>query len=340
MKKAIESILYFDLNPLHPDKRGEDYYRPAYRELGTVNEAFDAHYQIAFNAPRLSAKVMYYERLINNAITTELNKLLTDEQLSGNRVLYVRKKLYGSIYGYLSDIKDIINKNDLDLDALLITKDYSKMLQQNECTFIFHYLILALIRCYMEFQKHYIEYIEEDKQESIEDFFVQVLQRSLPSKVGITEIQHIEVPTETKVEPRQRKKSSKTPNAILSFKYNCTPGKRLDNIKAFYEELVDRKLISKDEPYPNFKHLLLGEEVKTPIKWIGGKSELVYLFRYLVNEKAVLQPSEGNTIWDVVVHCFVDKDGNCYDNRNLGGQQEPCAKRVTKLEDIANKTLL
>jgi hypothetical protein len=340
MMKTIEDILYFDKSPLRPDKRGEDYYRPEYRKLGTVNEAFDAHYQISFDAPRVSTKVLYYERLINNAITTELNKLLTDEQLSGNRVLFIRKKLYGSIYGYLSDIKDIINKYDLDLDALLITKDYSKMLQQNECTYIFHYLILSLIRCYMEFQQHFIEYIEEDKQESIEYFFVQVLQRSLPTKVGITKIPHIEVPLEAKAEPSQKKKKVKTPNAILSFKYDCTPGKRLDNIKAFYEELVDRKLISKDEPYPNFKHLLLGEEVKTPIKWIGGKSELVYLFRYLVNEKAVLHPSEGYTIWDVVVHCFVDKDGNCYDNLNLGGQQKPCAKRITKLEDIANKTLL
>lgn len=342
MKKAIESILYFDLNPLRPDKRGEDYYRPAYRELGSVAEEFDAHYRITFDAPVVSSKVKYLAHYIDNAITTQLNELFRDNgQISKNWVLYKRKKLYESVCTYLSEAQSVIKRNNLSLDDLLILQDYSTTPQLNESTYIFHYLTLALIRCYMEFQQHFYGYIEkENKLVSIEEFFVQVLQKRLPSKVEITEIPHIEIPTETKAEPRQKKKRAKTPNVILSFKYDCTPGKRLDNIKAFYEELVDRKLISKDEPYTNFKHLLLAEEVKTPITWIGGKGELVYLFRYLVNEKAILHPSEGNTIWDVVVHCFVDKDGNCYDNLNLGGQQKPCAKRITKLEDIANKTLL
>lgn len=332
MKKTIEAILYSNLNPLLPDKRGEDYYRPEYRKIGTVNEAFDAHYQINFDAPRVSTKVLYYERLISNAITTELNRLLIEEQLSGNRVLYARKKLYGSIYGYLSDIKNIINKYDFDLDALLITKDYSKMLQQNECTYIFHYLILALIRCYLEFQQHFIQYIEEeDKVVSLSDFYVQVLQWKMPDKARIREIPKIEVSAVEEKPTRKRK----TKDAILSFKYTQTKGKKLDNIRAFYEELVDYNLISTNESYPNFKHLFVGEEVQTPITWIGNKSELTYLFKYLVNEKEVLQPTEGNTIWDVVVHCLVDKNGNHYENLNLGGQQNPNAKRIQKLEEIA-----
>lgn len=332
MKKAIESILYFDLNPLHPDKRGEDYYRPAYRELGTVNEAFDAHYQIAFNAPRLSAKVMYYERLINNAITTELNKLLTDEQLSGNRVLYVRKKLYGSIYGYLSDIKDIINKNDLDLDALLITKDYSKMLQQNECTFIFHYLILALIRCYMEFQKHYIEYIEEDKQESIEDFFVQVLQWRMPSKVGIEEILHVEVNADEQPQKKNRKKAAAP---VLSFKYQNKEGKRTDNISVFIDQLQDNGLVPKTQSKPSIKQLLTGEMVKTPIIWSGNLSDLPYLFKLLVNDKKVLKLPEGITIWQVVSACFIDESGKHFDKEKLRKQKDPTDKRKKMLQDVA-----
>lgn len=318
MKKAIESILYFDLNPLRPDKRSEDYYRPAYRELGTVNEAFDAHYQIAFNAPRVSAKVMYYERLINNAITTELNKLLTDEQLSGNRVLYVRKKLYGSIYGYLSDIKDIINKNDLDLDVLQITKDYSKMLQQNECTFIFHYLILALIRCYMEFQKHYIEYIEEDKQESIEDFFVQVLQRSLPSKVGIKEIVHIDVPI---VEEKPKNKGT-SPEIILAFRYTKLQAES-DNINQLFAELKKHGALPKDIPITEFKHLFSGVPVSTPIPWVGNKGDLYYLFKLLMNVHKVLEIPKGISLWKIVDACFVDASGAHFGSENLRTQKVP-----------------
>jgi len=333
MKKAIESILYFDLNPLRPDKRSEDYYRPAYRELGTVNEAFDAHYQIAFNAPRVSTKVLYYERFINNAITTELNKLLTDEQLSGNIVLFYRKKLFDSVCGYLSDIKDIINKNDLDLDALLITKDYSKMLQQNECTFIFHYLILALIRCYMEFQQHFYDYIEEEnKLVSIEDFFVQILRWRMPSKVGIEEIQHFEVNADEQPAKKTRKKAAAP---VLSFKYQNKEGKRTDNISVFIDQLQDNGLVPKTQSKPSIKQLLTGEMVKTSIIWSGNLSDLPYLFKLLVNDKKVLKLPEGITIWQVVSACFIDESGKHFDKEKLRKQKDPTDKRKKMLQDVA-----
>lgn len=333
MKKAIESILYFDLNPLRPDKRSEDYYRPAYRELGTVNEAFDAHYQIAFNAPRVSTKVLYYERFINNAITTELNKLLTDEQLSGNIVLFYRKKLFDSVCGYLSDIKDIINKNDLDLDALLITKDYSKMLQQNECTFIFHYLIWALIRCYMEFQQHFYDYIEEEnKLVSIEDFFVQILQWRMPSKVGIEEILHVEVNADEQPQKKNRKKAAAP---VLSFKYQNKEGKRTDNISVFIDQLQDNGLVPKTQSKPSIKQLLTGEMVKTPIIWSGNLSDLPYLFKLLVNDKKVLKLPEGITIWQVVSACFIDESGKHFDKEKLRKQKDPTDKRKKMLQDVA-----
>lgn len=333
MKKAIESILYFDLNPLRPDKRGEDYYRPAYRELGTVNEAFDAHYQIAFNAPRVSTKVLYYERFINNAITTELNKLLTDEQLSGNIVLFYRKKLFDSVCGYLSDIKDIINKNDLDLDALLITKDYSKMLPQNECTFIFHYLILALIRCYMEFQQHFYGYIEEEnKLVSIEDFFVQILQWRMPSKVGIEEILHVEVNADEQPQKKNRKKAAAP---VLSFKYQNKEGKRTDNISVFIDQLQDNGLVPKTQSKPSIKQLLTGEMVKTPIIWSGNLSDLPYLFKLLVNDKKVLKLPEGITIWQIVSACFIDESGKHFDKEKLRKQKDPTDKRKKMLQDVA-----
>lgn len=333
MKKAIESILYFDLNPLRPDKRGEDYYRPAYRELGSVAEEFDAHYRITFDAPVVSSKVKYLAHYIDNAITTQLNELFRDNgQISKNWVLYKRKKLYESTCTYLSEIKDVIKRNNLSLDDLLAIRDYSTTPQLNESTYIFHYLVLALIRCYLEFQQHFIQHIEEeDKDVSLSDFYVQVLQWKMPDKARIIEIPKIEVSAVEEKPTRKRK----TKNAILSFKYTNKKGKKLDNIKAFYEELVDHHLISNAESYPNFKHLFIGEEVQTPITWTGNKSDLTYLFKYLVNVSEVLEPTEGNTIWKVVVHCIVDKNGNRFDSLNLGAQQNPSAKRIQKLEDIA-----
>ena len=332
MNEVFDSILYSDQNPLLPDKRGEDYYAPAYRQLGITEEAFISHYRINYDLHLLSAKVKYLKRSIDNAVTTTLNKLLCpDEQPSQNIVLYRRKKLYETICNYLTDIKGAINKNSLDLDALLITKDYSQTLQLNECTYIFHYMILALIRCYMEFQHHFIEYIEEDKQLSISDFYAQVLLWQMPSEVGIKEIVQIEVPV-VEEKPKRKQKSQ---TVILSFKYVKTKGRQTDNIDSFREELIYRKLIPQNESNSNFKHLFLGETVKTPIVWIGNISDLSCLFKLLVNDKKVLQLPPSATIWDVVDNCFVDKNGNHFGKDKLRKQQKPTFTRYKMLEDVA-----
>ena len=68
-----------------------------------------------------------------------MNELFRDdEHMSQNRVLFIRKKLYESICSYLSEIKDVVNRNNLDLEAFLITKDYSNTFQlvlSEICTF-------------------------------------------------------------------------------------------------------------------------------------------------------------------------------------------------------------
>lgn len=319
MMKAIEDILYSDKNPLRPDKRGEDYYKPALRQLSPVEEEFDAHYQITFDAPLVSTKVKLLKRSIDNAIATKLNELfLDDEHMSQNRVLFIRKKLYESICSYLSEIKDVVNRNNLDLEAFLITKDYSNTLQLNESTFVFHYLILALIRCYMEFQRHFIEYIEEDKQESIDDFFVQVLQKRLPSKVGIKEIVHIDVPV---VEKKPKKKGT-SPEVILAFRYTKLQAES-DNINKLFAGLKTHGALSKDLPITEFKHLFSGVPVSTPIPWVGNKSDLYYLFKLLMNVHKVLDIPNGTSLWKVVDACFVDASGKHFGSENLRIQKVP-----------------
>ena len=325
MMKAIEDILYSDMNPLRPDKRGEDYYKPAFRQLKPVDEEFDAHYQITFDAPVVSTKVKLLKRSIDNAIATKLNELFRDdEHMSQNRVLFIRKKLYESICSYLSEIKDVVNRNNLDLEAFLITKDYSNTLQLNESTFVFHYLILALIRCYMEFQQHFIEYIEEDKQESIDDFFVQVLQKSLPSKVGIKEIVHIDVPI---VEEKPKNKAT-TAEIIMAFRYTKLQAES-DKINKLFAELKKHGAISKDLPITEFKHLFSGVPVSTPIPWIGQKSDLYYLFELLMNEHKVLEIPKGTGLWKIVDACFVDASGKHFGSEKLRTQK---AAKKTKAD--------
>ena len=334
MMKDIEDILYSDKNPLRPDKRGEDYYKPALRQLPPVGEEFVAHYKIVYNAPRLSAKVDYLRRSIDNAIATKLNELFRDEgKISQDLVLYKRKKLYESVCTYLSEARTMIDRNNLNLDDLLILKDFSTTPQLNESTYIFHYLTLALIRCYMEFQQHFFKDIEEEnKLVSIEEFFVQVLQWRMPTNMGIEEILHIEVNAD---EQPQKKKRKKAATPVLSFKYQNKEGKRTDNISVFIDQLQDKGLVPKTQPKPSIKQLLTGEEVKTPIIWSGNLSDLPYLFKLLVNDKKVLKLPEGITIWQVVSACFVNESNEHFDKEKLRKQKDPSDKRIKMLQDVA-----
>lgn len=329
MNDTIVSIIRFELCPLQETNQGNDYYEPLFRQLGIVEENFDASYNIKFEAPEFSSKVKYYKRLIDNAITKYLNGVLSDEN-NKDIVLYKRKKLRDLVNSYLTDIKDIIVKNNLDLNIIFTVRDYSEALHLNECTYIFHYIILSLIRCYMEFQQHFIEIIEPDKQLSIDDFFVQTLQWKMPNHVGIEEIKRIEIEPDETTKKSKQKKREQLP---LSFTYKNLQSES-NNINTLLNELKKHGAIPTDFPITEFKHLFSGVEVTNPIQWIGNKSDLAYLFKLLVNEKKVLELPSQTTIWDIVDACFVDKDGQHFGKNKLRMQQKP-KKTAKDIEHFA-----
>lgn len=321
MNDTIDKIIRFELCPLQANNQGKDYYEPLFRQLGKVEEKFDASYRIHFEAPEFSSKVKYYKRLIDNALTKYLNGVFSDESKK-DIVLYKRKKLRDFVSSNLTDIKDIITKKNLDLDVIFSVRDYSQALLQNECTYIFHYLILSLIRCYMEFQQHFISMIESDKQLTVDDFFVKMLQWRKPDNVGIIPIQRIEIQPIQEL-PKQKSKK----DVVLSFTYTKLQSES-DNINTLFSELKKYGAIPTDFQITEFKHLFSGVEVVNPIPWIGNKSDLAYLFKLLFNKEKVLKINGNATIWDVVDHCFVDKDGNHYGKDKLRTQQKP--KQTTK----------
>ena len=327
MNDTIEKIIRFDLCPLQENNQGDDYYEPLFRQLGKVEEEFEASYRIHFEAPEFSSKVKYYKRLIDNAITKYLNGVLSDESKK-DIVLYKRKKLRDLVNSYLTDIKDIIAKNNLDLGVIFSVRDYSQALLINECTYIFHHLILSLIRMYMEFQQHFIALIESDKQLTVDDFFVQMLQWRKPENIGIVPIQRIEI------QPIQEDSKQKVKtDAVLSFTYTKLQSES-ENINTLFSELKKHGAIPTDFQITEFKHLFSGVEVANPIPWIGNKSDLAYLFKLLVNKEKVLKINGNATTWDVVDHCFVDKDGHHFGKDKLRMQQTP-KKTAKAIEHFA-----
>lgn len=319
LNKTIDSIIRLDLCPLRVTKQGNDYYEPKFRELGKVEEKFSRNYNIEFNAPEVSAKVRYYKRLIDNAITAELNNYFSKTN-SNTLALFYRKSIFGLVQTGLKEIREIIITNNLDLDVLFISKDYSGALYINENTYIYHYLILALIRFYMEFQQHFIDYIEESRRKSIDSFFVEILQWRKSDYVNITLIPTLEITPVNEI--KKDKKLKVNENVVLSFVYTKLQTDS-QNINILFSELKQHNAIPKEEPITEFKHLFSGVKVEKPITWIGNKSDLSYLFKQLVNEHKVLEIPKGKTIWDVVDACFVDKNDKPFGIDVLRKQKNP-----------------
>ena len=202
MNDAINSILRGELRPDIEDKKDDDFYMPEFRSLDEIKENFIAHFKIKFVPPLMSGKVQYYKRIIDNVIATELNEQFDYLDDGDDAVIaFHRKKLYAIIETSLKDIFKIINRCNYDINDILSPRvNYSIDLRHKECTYIFHYFILALIRCYMEFQAHFKDFVEPDKMLSIEYFFVRILRRPMPRNIGIEEITTIKMDNSVPIE--------------------------------------------------------------------------------------------------------------------------------------------
>jgi|LSQX01.2.fsa_nt_gb hypothetical protein len=186
----VEKIITGELRPFIKDVKGDDFYSPLFRGLAIIAPNFQPHYTINFPAPLFSSKIKYYKRLIDNSITSELNKLF--ELLGSSEsdlILFHRKKLFEKIKSYIESVQRYIEINQFDLSEITSKyADFSINVQHNESTYIFNYVLSALFRCYLEFQAHYIQFIEEDKRQTISDFYTLILKKQVPENPYIEEV--------------------------------------------------------------------------------------------------------------------------------------------------------
>jgi hypothetical protein len=331
----IESIVIGDLRPFKQDSRGDDYYSPAFRGLASVEPKFQPCYKINFPAPLLSPKTKYYKRLIDNDITIKLNELF--ELLDGNGadlILFHRKKLFELIKSHLESIQKYINFNQHDLSEITSRyADFSKNLQHSECTYIFNYMLTALIRCYIEFQARYKLFIDEDRQFSISDFYTQILKRQMPENTFITENPEIIQIEETP--PVQSEKKEKSSTDSLSFLY-VHLDKNPEAITNLFNSLKDVvRLIDPQTRLTDFKKVFSGREVTTPIVWAGTPTELYYFIKYIHNIQKSVEDARKQQ-WAIACHCFIGENEVRFDKSKLKALKDPNPQSVENIEKAAN----
>jgi hypothetical protein len=325
----IKAIINGNLQPWQPKTNlSDDYYSPELRKLHSIQEAFTDHYNIDFGIVPFSKKIKYYQKLIDIDIVKYLNKVL-NETIGGSENLAAFKfdKAQRKIRSLLIEINELIERKQFDI-ALIASKyaDFKTDHHHKECTFIFHYMLVAAVRCLLEIQAQFIEIIHNEDILTIEDIYSQILQKTAPDRPQIVKIQTITMPSLPLKKPKEKAD-------FLSFKYKKIQS-NISNITDLLDYLKKNGYVAQGTSITDFRHVFSGEYVANPIRWSGGKSCLSYFIKLLHNSlKVITYP--GDSLWKVVCACFVDDDGSQFDELNLKDQKKPKLKQM-EIERAAN----
>jgi hypothetical protein len=196
----IKAIVNGNLQPWQPKTNlSDDYYSPELRKLHSIQEAFTAHYEIDFGIVPFSKKVKYYQKLIDIDIVKYLNGTL-NETIGGSENLAAFKlnKAQRKLHSLLVEVNELIERKQFDI-AVIASKhaDFKTDHNHKECTFIFHYMIVAVVRCLLEIQAQFIDIIHNEDRLTMADIYSQILQKAVPENSQIQEISTIEYKSDT-----------------------------------------------------------------------------------------------------------------------------------------------
>ena len=327
--KTIESIILNDLRPwLDKNNHADDFYTPAIRSNPLIRESFSSNYILDFSMPPFSDKIRYYQRLVCNDVTTFQNQFIEGvANDSENIILFKLKTTNSKISSLLISTNGLISRRGYDLSVIASKHaDFNTDREHKESTYITNYTLVSLIKCFLEVQSHFSEFVHEDNKMNIADIYGRILNKPVPDNIYLKEVQIINML------PLQQK-DNKYKSDVLSFKYQKIQTNS-SNITDLLDSLKKNGFIAQETSITDFRHAFSGEFVANPIRWTGGKSTLSYFIKLLNNKLKVIS-YPGNSLWKIVCTCFVDDDGSQFNESNLRDQKIPKLKQL-EVERTAN----
>ena len=132
---------------------------------------------------------------------------------SENIILFKLKTTKSEISSLLYSTNDLIIRRGYDLN--LITSKYTDYItdrQHKESTFIINYTLFSLVRCYLEVQSYFSEFINPDDKMNVADIYSKILNKPAPENTFLKEVQTINILP-------QQQNIAKTKTDIFSFRY-------------------------------------------------------------------------------------------------------------------------
>ena len=171
----------------------------------------------------------------------------------------------------LVEVSSIIERKQFDFSVIASKHaDFKDDHNHKECTFIFHYMLIALVRCWLEIQARFIDFIHEEDVLTIADIYSQILQKALPEKLQIQEIQTLEIKTDGTTIPQPIEKEEAFAIQYAQEKYTVF----MDEVTP-YRFIELQKLSALNEPA---KNRIIKELVEKPLHYsVAMLSFLGYL---------------------------------------------------------------
>ena len=237
----------------------EDNFRNLLYDEKSVNPEYETMTELDFDYPQVSNKVKYVKRVIDNKFTSDLNELISyySANTTQARVEYRLMKMKRELKSALEKLQSAIDAHSYNLDKLNDKKArYSADLEYYENTYIFHYAQQAYIRCAIEFQMHFLEYVPEDKKITPEMIYNEFLRMpvpdTLPVRIGITigTIQKLEKPTPVNLDVEIEKMPTNAQIFVSEVhKYDFTSLPSLSGLNSNKISLLITKMLGHELPY-------------------------------------------------------------------------------------------
>ena len=299
--QGIHDILLGDMRPWHKDNayKTENYWTVSMEKEtpDTINK-YMYEMKVAdwlFFTPRLR----YYRRVVDNAINRHLyhvTGILKKNQHSTCLVSYMQKNTYEWVKKYIHTANHELSRYELrDNDVIGEDIDFNIQRDEKEFFILLRYIIASLVKCYLELQSQYQNFIENKRVFDIDSFYSEMIGRrpckifplSLRSKPGIKVVHN------------------------CCFKYICSDVSVFnDNITTLHETLLNYGWIDSCTTVAMLIDLFSGKGCMHTIKWLGSPGILQEIIKPWISDKVITVYPNETGHWPIVSQRFIDKDGH------------------------------
>ena len=318
--QGIYDILLGDKRPWHKDNANRtEFYWDSSIENNAENTLNKYMYEIKVDDWLFfTSRLRYYRRKVNNAINRYLSYVtgvIDKNQKTHSLVSYLLKNTKDWVVKYIHTANQELSRYKVtDIDVIGEDVDFNVQREEKEIFIILRYIIVSLIKCYLEFQSRYQHLIKENTMFDIDSFYTEVVGRR-PCKIFPLNL---------------KSKSSVNIPPNCCFKYESES--LTDDMLTLHETLSEYGWIDSKTTVDMLIRLFSGKGCMDTIKWLGSPCILQEIIKPWIKNEVITVYPNGIGHWPVVSQRFIDKKN--HPMKELGHEETKQKKNRAKIDEV------